>query len=104
MNSYTPSVRNQICPNKYCRFHELTLEGNIVVHGQKYPRFKCKACSKTWVIHRRESHYGLRKNPQNVISALKFLKEGLSIRKVAELVGVTPGTIHRWKTKFKNIL
>lgn len=98
MNEYI-SIRDQVCPTKKCPFYGKRLEGNVVVHGQKYPRFKCKNCKKTWVSTRHHFRYGLRKDLRKFELALELFRQGLSIRKIAQKVGVTPGTVQRWKKK-----
>ncbi len=100
MNEYI-SIRDQTCPNKRCAFYGRRLENNVIAHSRQYPRFKCKACGKTWVIHRSNVYYRVKKDPQKIAAVQGLLEQGYSIRKVAQTVGVSPGTVQRWKTKFK---
>lgn len=99
MTEHTISIRDQICLNKRCLFYQKRLGGNVIVHGQKYSRFKCKGCKKTWVSTRHHFHYGIRKDLKKFELALELLRNGLSIRKIAQKVGVNPGTVQRWKKK-----
>lgn len=101
MTSYTLSIRDQTCPNKRCSFYRKRLEGNIVVHGRTYPRFRCKGCKKTWNVHRNELRYCLKKDFEKIESALVLLQQGFSVRKTAQEIGVSPGTVQRWKFKFR---
>lgn len=72
----------------------------MVAHGNRYPRFKCTACGKTWVPHRNEATYRLRGNTEKIRAVRELLEEGRSVRKIAQQLAVTPGTVQRWKKKF----
>jgi len=93
-------TQNQHCPNKFCKSYKQD-EANISVHDRKRNRFRCRTCGKTWVGHNKDFCYGLRTNPQKIERALIMLRAGLPIRHVAELSGVSPSTVMRWKRKAK---
>ena len=40
--------QNLFCPNFHCPARGQTGEGNIIGHGRKKPRFKCKVCRQTF--------------------------------------------------------
>lgn len=98
MNDYS-SIRNQSCPNASCTFYKKLLAENVVVHSQNSQRMRCKACKKTWAAYRNEIRYGLRTDPQKLVLALELLKEGMSIRSVAQRIDVSPSSIQRWKRR-----
>lgn len=99
MNQYI-SIRDQICPNKRCAFYGKRLENNVIAHSRQYPRFKCKACGKTWSAYKNDLRYGLKKDFEQFETAIGLLQKGFSVRKTAQGVGVSPGTIQRWKFRF----
>jgi len=93
------TIRDQSCPNEACGFYQLKNQGNIVIHGKRPPRIKCTKCGKTWVAYRNEFHYGLRSDNRRIFAALKLLEQGMSVRKIASHVHVSPTTVQRWKSK-----
>ena len=101
MNYYT-SIRNQYCPNPSCGLYKSTLTGNVIVHSQNSKRMRCKSCQKTWAAYRDEIRYGLRSNPQKIGIALEMLKAGISIRKIASNISISPSTVISWKKSLKN--
>ncbi|MBU1018744.1 MAG: hypothetical protein ABII07_06280 [Patescibacteria group bacterium] len=103
MNKYT-SIRDQVCPNTKCSFYNKELKGNIVIHGQKYPRFKCNYCNKTWASSLNSTCYRLKTNPQKIELVKDLLEQNFSIRKTAKIAGVSPGTVQRLKSLFFNQL
>gem|GEM_PF-5557224 len=84
------------CP--YCQ------KQDIAVHDRQTSRLRCRDCKKTWVTHRQALHYGLRTPEIKIRRALQLLCAGLSIRKIAELVQVSPSSVLRWKKKCKHFL
>ncbi len=97
------TVRGQSCPNEQCTFFDLDSEGNVVIHSQKEKRFRCNHCGVTWVEHVSTLEYGLRKSKVKFYSALEMLDRGLSIRKTAEILNVSPTTIQRWKNRLSTV-
>lgn len=97
------SVRSQSCPNTLCEFHGKSQRGNVAVHSRKFNRLRCTECKKTWVSHRNEPHYALQNDFAMVQCVLQLLAQGVSVRKTSAQCGVSPSTVQRWKTKFKNL-
>jgi transposase-like protein len=91
------SIRNQSCPNPLCRSFGMSTGVYVSVHSQKEKRLKCKLCKKTWVVHRNQWRYGLRTNTEKVERAWNLVNQGLSVRKVAREIAVSPTTVQRWK-------
>ncbi len=94
----------QYCPNPECRYYQVLGLGNVGYHDRKNKRFRCNNCSKTWVGHRGEFHYGMKTQNQKVKRALQMIQAGISIRKVASYTGVSPSTVMRWKKSLNNTL
>lgn len=93
------NIRNQSCPNPNCTFYGKVIAGNIVIHSCKYRRFQCKFCKKTWHEDIGSCYYCLRKNEEVFERCVSYLKEGMSIRRIAEMLHVSPSTVVRWKQK-----
>lgn len=91
------SVRNQSCPNPSCRCFGMNIGAYVSVHSQKEKRLKCKLCKKTWVMHRMDWRYGLRAHTEKVERTWALVGAGMSVRKIAEAVSVSPSTVQRWK-------
>src|SRR2546426_336488 len=96
------TLRKQSCPNKACTFYGCQREGNIIVHSHAQQRWKCTACGRTWVSHKHSFYYGLRSDPKKILSAVRFLEEGVSVRAAALRLRVSPSTIQRWKKRMSN--
>jgi len=93
------SIRDQHCPNPACPGREDAERRVVVIHSREHRRFRCTACGKTWVERLGAATYRLRHSDAKVGRALRCLDAGLSIRATAELLGVNPGTIVRWKKR-----
>lgn len=94
------NIRDQYCPNETCKYYHKELAGNVVVHSRKQNRFRCSSCRKTWVAHINEVHYGLKTGERKVIVTRYLLEtEEMSIRGVAQFLGVSPSTVQRFKKR-----
>ncbi|MFA6024372.1 MAG: helix-turn-helix domain-containing protein [Candidatus Gracilibacteria bacterium] len=89
----TISIQNQSCPNAMCP------QACVVVHSQKKKRFKCTMCNKTWVAHKNGIYFGLRSEPQVIQRGVQLMEHGISIRKAAQYLNISPSTIQRWKER-----
>jgi len=69
----------------------------VSVHSQKEKRLKCKLCKKTWVMHLKDWRYGLRADTEKVERTRALVGAGMSVRKIAQTVSVSPSTVQRWK-------
>jgi transposase-like protein len=99
MNSYT-SIRNQNCPNRFCNFYQKNDGQNVLVHGKKQERLRCKGCKKTWVTRKNKLNYRLQSDEEKIKKVVELLNTGLSVRQIAHRSNLSPATIQRWKTKF----
>ena len=96
MNEY---ISQQGCPNQFCSNYGKNDDAIIAIHDRKKNRLRCKTCGKTWSVHQKEFHYGLRSEHAKVRRAIDLLKAKIPIRTVARFVKVSPSTILRWKKK-----
>lgn len=93
------SIRRQYCPNPSCPVYQKQAQGNIVIHSQKHKRLKCSRCKTSWGIRRGTLMYGLHSDPKKVELALERIKQGISLRKIAQILNISPSTVHRWKKR-----
>lgn len=96
-------ISNQTCPNKFCQNFGVFNEETITIHDKKQNRLRCRTCDKTWSAHHKEFRYGLRSKATQIQRAVEMIKAQIPIRKIADFVKVSPGTVMRWKKKLKNI-
>jgi transposase-like protein len=63
-------------------------------------RFRCRSCGQSF-CHRTGTLYdGLHVPEERIISALKLLSKGLSIRKTSQILGLKTDTLRRWLNRF----
>ena len=90
------------CPNPACPAFGQAGHPSLVANGT-YPtqsgrgqRFKCKTCGQSFCRRSGTIFYDRHEPEAKVLSALKVLSKGMSIRRVAEILEVKPDTIRRW--------
>lgn len=54
-------------------------------------------CKRTWAAYAHEYYFGLRIAKEKVDSTLELLRQGESIRKIAQKMSLSPTTVQRWK-------
>ncbi len=96
MNEY---ISQQGCPNEDCSQYGKNDDDIVAIHDKKQNRLRCRTCDKTWSTHRQEFYFGLRTSPVKVRRVLDMLKAKIPIRKIAQLVEISSGTVMRWKKK-----
>lgn len=94
------TLRGQTCPNNACEQYGEEGRGNIIIHSRKHQRFQCNRCKRSWVAHKNTLRYRLRTEIAAVQRATEWLAYGLSIRRTAHRLNVSPSTVLRWKKKF----
>jgi transposase-like protein len=101
-----PDLRIEVgCPNGRCLKHQLIGQGNIISNG-KYQlkdgtwerRFRCTTCGNSFCSRSDTFFYGFRfPDPENkVLSALKLVADGHSLRSIARKLGIKLDTVRRW--------
>lgn len=73
---------------------------SLTLHSRKPLRYQCKICSRTYAARYGEISFGSKLTPEEVLALLTLLKRGESIRKSAQLTGLSPSTVERWKQRF----
>ncbi|MEI8233570.1 MAG: hypothetical protein WCH57_02660 [Verrucomicrobiota bacterium] len=88
------------CPNPACKHHGAPAPGWYAKKGyyrtkfdrQPVPRYRCKACGRYFGSHTGTATYRQHKPKENALIA-KLLCSGVTMRRTADLVGVTRRTL-----------
>jgi transposase-like protein/IS1 family transposase len=92
----------QFCPNLECRSRGQIGQGNIVSHGRKRPRYKCKTCRKTFSATAGTALVGLRKPAELVIVVITLLAYGCPIQAIVHAFGLDERTVTSWQYRAGN--
>lgn len=87
------------CPKMDCPSRGQTGKGNIIGHGQKKRRYKCKICNKTFVESACTAIYRLHKDPQVFFTVLTLLSLGCPPHAAAVAFGLDERTVAAWQKK-----
>jgi transposase-like protein/IS1 family transposase len=95
-------ARSQFCPNLECLSRGLIGLGNIVSHGSKRPRFKCKTCGKTFSVTTGTVLAGLRKPTELIMIVITLLAYGCPIQAIVHAFGLDERTVANWQYRAGN--
>lgn len=84
-------MENIACPK--CQHHDVVKSG--VVKGRQ--RYRCKSCSYFFTVFKD----GKNIDPYYVIKALQLYIEGVSLREIERLIGVSHVSVMNWVKKYK---
>src|SRR5438270_8731415 len=87
----------QFCPNLECPSRGLIGQGNIVSHGRKRLRCKCKTCGKTLSIRKGTALEGLRKHTELIVIVIALLAYGCPIQAIVHAFGLDERTVASWQ-------
>jgi transposase-like protein len=87
------------CPNLDCPARGKTGAGNLVSHGKKRERYKCKACEKTFSAHRGTMFEGLRKEEDLIVLVVTLLSYGCPRQAIVHAFGLDERTVARWQKR-----
>src|ERR1700730_8765584 len=83
------------CPNLDCPARGKTGAGNLVSHGNKRERYKCKTCGETFSAHRGTMLEGLRKGEDLIIQVVTLLSYGCPRQAIVHAFGLDERTVAR---------
>jgi len=86
--------KGKVCP--HCGHEEVSRNGKF----NSKQRYICKSCRKTFTDFTRSPRYNSKKDIKKWILYSKCMINGYSIRKCAEIVGISVPTSFYWRHKF----
>jgi len=89
----------QFCPNKECMSRGQIGQGNIVGHGSKRPRYKCKTCGKTFSARAGTALEGIRKSEDEYVKVITLLAYGTSIQAIVHAFKLDERTVAKWRDR-----
>jgi transposase-like protein/IS1 family transposase len=92
----------QFCPNLECKSRGLIGQRNIVSHGSKRPRYKCKTCGKTFSARKGTALEGLRKPTELIVTIVTLLAYGCPIQAIVHAFGFDERTVASWQQRAGN--
>src|SRR5579883_388808 len=99
-NTAIPTDASQLfCPNGGCSAKGKIGAGNIVSHGKKRERYKCKTCGRTFSAHRGTMYEGLRKEEPLISCVVTLLAYGCPRQAIVHAFGLDERTVARWQER-----
>ncbi len=89
----------QFGPNEACKARGQVGQGNIVSHGKKRRRYRCKECGKTFSAQAGTMFAGLRKPTELVVIVVTRLAYGSPIQAIVHAFGLDERTVADWRDR-----
>jgi transposase-like protein/IS1 family transposase len=101
MSTYTEQMKaSQVfCPNLDCEARGIIGQGNIVIHSQKRPRYRCKTCGKTFSAKEGTLFAGLRKPTELIVQVVTLLAYGCPVQAIVHAFGLDERTVASWRDR-----
>lgn len=90
------NLQRVFCPNETCRDKWVMGKGNIVSHGSKRKRCKCKTCGHTFSYRRGMLFYGLRSSETLVMWVVGLVAGGCPVAAIISVFTLDERTVARW--------
>jgi transposase-like protein/IS1 family transposase len=90
------------CPNLDCTARGKSGEGNIISHGKKRARYRCKTCGKTFSAQAGTMFEGLRKPKPLIVIVVTLLAYGCPIQAIVQAFGLDERTVASWRDRAGN--
>jgi transposase-like protein/IS1 family transposase len=87
------------CPNLDCMARGKIGEGNIVIHGKKRQRYRCKTCGKTFSAQAGTMFEGLRKPNALIVIVVTLLAYGCPVQAIVQAFGLDERTVASWRDR-----
>jgi transposase-like protein len=97
-----PKFNDVACTNTKCKHYGKTGTGNIVGNGTyqtqngRVRKLICRTCGGVFNDRDATFFYNLRTPEEKVITAMKLLLKGMSLRAIADVLGVKLDTVRGW--------
>src|SRR5437016_13317860 len=90
---------NLFCPNLECPSRGLIGQGNIVSHGSKRPRGKCKTCNKTFSTRKGTALEGIRKPEELFVKVILLLAYVCTAQAIEHAFGLDDRSSDSWQQR-----
>jgi transposase-like protein/IS1 family transposase len=87
------------CPNVDCPARGKVGARNLVSHGKKRERYKCKTCGKTFGARQATMFTGLRKPEELIVIVVTLLAYGCPPQAIVHALGLDERTVARWQER-----
>ena len=87
------------CPNLACPARGEIGAGNLVSHGKKRERYKCKTCGRTFCARQGTVLAGLRKPEELIVIVVTLLAYGCPVQAIVHALEVDERTVARWQER-----
>ena len=87
------------CLNENCKARGQVGQGTIVSHGKIRPRYRCKACGKTFSAQAGTMFEGLRKPKTLIVIVVTLLAYGCPIQAIVQAFGLDERTVASWRDR-----
>jgi transposase-like protein len=87
------------CPNVDCPARGKIGAGNLVSHGKKRERYKCKTCGKTFSVRQGTMFVGLRKPEELIVIVVSLLAYGCPLQAIVHAFDLDERTVARWQER-----
>jgi transposase-like protein len=98
-NTEQMNASTQYCPNQECKARGKMGQGNIVIHSRKRPRYRCKACGKTFSAREGTMFEGLRKPTGLIVLVVTLLSYGCPIQAIVHAFELDERTVASWRDR-----
>lgn len=90
---------SQFCPNLECKARGQVGQGNIMIHGRKRPRYRCRSCGKTFSAKQGTLFAGLRKPMELIVIVVTLLAYGCPVQAIVHAFGLDERTVANWRDR-----
>src|SRR5438876_12198693 len=87
------------CPNLGCMARGKSGEGNVISHGKKRARYRCKTCGKTFSAQAGTMFEGLRKPKTVMVIVVTLLAYGCPIQAIVQAFSLDERTVASWRDR-----
>lgn len=101
MEKFTEQMKaSQVfCPNLECKARGQVGQGTIVIHSRSRPRYRCKACGKTFSAKEGTLFAGLRKPTEVIVTVVTLLAYGCPVQAIVHAFGLDERTVASWRDR-----
>ena len=89
----------QFCPYLECMSRGQIEQGNIVIHQNNRPRYKCKTCGKTFSARAGTAFEGIRKSEDDFVKVTTLLAYGTPTQAIVHAFQLDERTVANWRER-----